>query len=72
MSANIGSFDRVIRFIIGVALIPIPHLAKSEALTNAYALYGLSAIGAILILTAMFSICPLYGMFGLSTCQKAS
>ena len=70
-SVNVGSFDRAIRFVIGVALIPLPHLAKNEMFTNAYALYGLSAIGGVLILTAMFSFCPLYRLIGVNTSRRA-
>jgi Inner membrane protein YgaP-like, transmembrane domain len=71
-SANVGSFDRAIRLIVGVALILAPHLAESPALKGEYALYGLSAVGAILILTAVFSFCPLYRIIGVRTCSKAS
>lgn len=68
---NIGSLDRAIRFVVGVALVPLPHLVKSEMFTNAYALYGLSAVGAVLILTAMFSFCPLYRLIGFNTSRRA-
>ncbi len=69
--ANMGSFDRAIRFVIGVALTPLPHLAKDEMFTNAFALYGLSAIGGVLILTAMFSFCPLYRLIRVDTSRGA-
>ena len=72
LGANVGSFDCAIRFIFGVALILMPHLSKRTALYGDYALYGLSAVGGILILTAVFSFCPLYRIIGVRTCSKAT
>lgn len=72
LGANVGSFHRAVCLIVGVALIPIPHLAKSPALTSDYALYGLSAVGGIPILTGLVSFCPLYRIIGVRTCSKAS
>lgn len=61
MHKNIGTIDRVIRAIVGVALI-------------AWALRGgpvWAWIGVIPLLTAVVSICPLYSLLGIRTCPLA-
>lgn len=60
MQANVGSFDRVIRILIGVALI-------------AATLFGLIGawgwIGVVPLATGVFRFCPAYLPFGLRTCS---
>lgn len=61
MHKNIGTIDRVIRAIVGVALI-------------AWALRGgpvWAWIGVIPLATAVVSICPLYSLLGIRTCPLA-
>lgn len=58
MTKNIGMIDRVVRAVVGVALI-------------AWALTGgpvWAWIGVIPLATAAVSICPLYSLLGMSTC----
>lgn len=61
MHKNIGTIDRVVRAVVGVALI-------------AWALTGgpvWAWIGVIPLLTAAVSICPLYSLIGIRTCPAA-
>lgn len=61
MHKNIGTIDRVIRAIVGVALI-------------VWALRGgpvWAWIGVIPLLTAAVSVCPLYSLLGIRTCPLA-
>ena len=51
MCFNLGIVDRVIRIVLGVALIAYGVVASN---------YIVAAIGAIPLLTAIFGICPLY------------
>lgn len=63
MTTNIGGIDRVVRIIVGLALI-------------AFALFGpadigwkwIGWIGVVPILTALVGWCPAYSLVGLSTC----
>jgi sulfite exporter TauE/SafE len=60
---NVGTFDRIARIVVGVALI---------AFALAYIAPGTSWswvgwIGVLPILTAIFSTCPAYTLFGMST-----
>lgn len=64
MSVNMGTVDRVARLILGIVLIAyaIP-LGFSQTGWN-----WVGWIGVIPILTAIFGMCPLYSMLGISTC----
>ncbi|MCB1060708.1 MAG: DUF2892 domain-containing protein [Calditrichaeota bacterium] len=57
MTANVGSADKVIRIILGLALIGWGIYAKNW--------WG--AIGIIPLGTALMNFCPLYGVCGLKT-----
>ena len=58
---NIGQIDRVVRFALGALLILL-------VLTGAIGVWGY--IGAILVVTAAVSFCPVYRLVGLKTCQE--
>ena len=63
MTANIGTIDRIMRIVAGIALI---------AFALGYIFPGTSWhwvgwIGALPILTAIFSTCPAYSLLGCST-----
>ncbi len=62
MTKNVGGIDRIIRGIAGAGL-----LAWSLATGQAW---WVSAIGAVLLLTAAIAWCPPYAMVGLSTAKK--
>jgi len=59
MKQNMGSIDRGIRFVVGIAII-----AAGVFYQNWW-----GAIGAIPLLTAIIGWCPPYAMLGLSTCK---
>ena len=65
MSKNVGSIDRVLRVIIGVALLAFAFYSGS-----AYAWIGY--IGVVPLLTALIGNCPLYSILGVSTCPVAA
>lgn len=58
---NVGSTDKVIRYIIGVLLLSLLFIIPGN-------LKFLGLIGLVPILTAAFSFCPLYAIFGIKTC----
>ncbi|UCD94796.1 MAG: DUF2892 domain-containing protein [Candidatus Zixiibacteriota bacterium] len=59
MKANVGSFDRIIRFLAGLVILAVGYSFGSW--------WGL--IGLIPILTAFTGFCGLYIPFGISTCK---
>ncbi|WP_432694950.1 YgaP family membrane protein [Marinobacterium sp. YM272] len=58
MKANVGGIDRILRILIGVALI-------AATLTGALPVWGW--IGIIPLATGLFSFCPLYSLIGVCT-----
>ncbi len=66
MKLNVGMVDRVVRAIVGLALIAF-------ALRLGFPATGwnwIGWIGVVPLLTAVFGFCPAYGLFGLSTCPR--
>ena len=59
MKKNAGSIDRVIRVVVGLALIGM-------TLTGAIGVWGW--IGIVPIATAAMGFCPLYTLLGMNTC----
>jgi hypothetical protein len=68
--ANVGSADRILRALIGIVLILLPLVTASAAALAGPAgrIWALPAIGAVLLLTAIFRFCPAYRLFGIRTC----
>lgn len=58
MKPNIGSLDRILRIVVGLALLGAGWYFQSW--------WGL--IGFLPLLTAVIRFCPAYVPFGLSTC----
>lgn len=71
MTANVGTWDRLARIILGILLIVSPLINLFGLGSSGTLAYTLMAIGAILVLTAAVGFCPLYRVFGISTCQSS-
>lgn len=69
MTANVGTVDRILRLLVGPALITTPLLVGAAEYGTPAVPYGLIAIGAIFVLTAVVSFCPLYRLIGMRTCR---
>ncbi|NCO86242.1 MAG: DUF2892 domain-containing protein [Rhodobacterales bacterium] len=59
---NVGSIDRILRIVIGLALIAGFFLNTDGSYRWLYLL------GVIPLATGLMSTCPLYSIFGFSTC----
>ena len=66
MKKNIGSLDRIIRTLIALAIV---ILYLTNIITGTLGII-LLVIAGLLALTSLFSFCPLYTLFGMSTCSK--
>ena len=66
MKKNMGSADRVIRFLIA-ALIGVLYF--TEVISGTFGLV-LLILAVIFLITSFISFCPLYWPFGISTCKK--
>lgn len=62
LKSNVGNLDRGIRVLVGVVLIALFFLYP-DASWRYFAL-----IGVIPLFTGLFGTCPLYSVFGISTC----
>lgn len=60
---NTGSIDRVARIVVGLAL-----LAAFFFMQGTSAWHYAYLIGIVPLLTGLVGSCPLYSIFGLSTC----
>lgn len=72
MRVNVGSADRLIRIGLGLVLILLPFVSGLPLFTSLVATAASVVIGAVLIVTALVRFCPLYTLFGLSTCKVSS
>lgn len=59
MKSNVGGIDRILRIVLGLALIAM-------TLTGTIGVWGW--IGLVPLGTAALGFCPLYSMLGLNTC----
>lgn len=64
MKKNMGSTDRILRIIIA-AVFAILYFTGTVSGTLGLVLL---ILGAVFVLTSLMSFCPLYTIFGLSTC----
>jgi hypothetical protein len=65
MEANVGGVDRVLRVVIGLALLSLLFVLNGNGRW-----WGL--VGVVPLATSAFRFCPLYRLVGLSTCPLAS
>ncbi len=72
MRANVGSPDRIARIIIGIVLIVAAFIPALPLGANPILQWGSVVVGAVLIVTALVRFCPLYTLFGFSTCKVAN
>ena len=63
MKQNVGSIDKVVRIVVGIALLSMLFLVEGSA--KWFGLIGLVPLG-----TALVGWCPLYSVIGLSTCPE--
>jgi hypothetical protein len=66
MKANMGTTDKIIRIALAAS---IAGLYLGNVISGTMAIVGLGVVG-IFVLTSLISFCPLYAIFGLSTCKS--
>ncbi len=68
LKPNVGTVDRILRFIVGIVLIALPFaMPDLEYWSNPVFYYGAIVVGAVMILTALMRFCPAYLPIGLNT-----
>ena len=68
MYKNMGSLGKTVRLLIAVVLIALYFLGVVEGVIGTIAW----VVAAIFILTSIISFCPLYAVFGITTCKTKS
>lgn len=66
LKTNVGFVDRVVRVIVGLALLSLFFIYPGATWR-----YGL-LVGLVPLLTGLFGTCPLYTLLGISTCPARS
>lgn len=60
MTQNVGGIDRILRIVVGIALI-------AAAFTGAIGVWGY--VGVVPLLTGLMGWCPPYAILGFNTCS---
>ncbi len=61
MKVNVGGVDKILRIVVGLGLLSLILILEDNARW-----WGL--VGLIPLLTGLVNFCPLYTLFGFSTC----
>ena len=62
---NVGNIDRVLRIVVGIALLATIALIEGP-------LQWIGLVGLVPLLTGLVGTCPLYRLFGISTCPVSA
>jgi len=66
MKANVGTIDRVLRLVVGVAAIAFGVMGGLVAPWN----YVAIGVGGVLVATAALGWCPPYALLGINSCSS--
>ena len=66
MRKNMGGLDKIIRVILAL----VAGLLVYFEVVNDIVAYMLLILAAIFVLTSLIGFCPLYGVFGLDSCDR--
>ncbi len=66
MKKNMGGADKLVRLVVALLMI----LAYFQGIVTGTLGIVLLVVAAIFVLTSLVSFCPLYTLFGMSTCPK--
>lgn len=64
MTRNEGTLDRIVRVVIGLALIASPLGLYGEAYATIW-----GWIGIVPLVTGVIGVCPAYSLVGIKTCS---
>lgn len=66
MKKNMGLTDKVIRIIVVIVLLT---LFFTKTISGTLGIIAI-AVSVIFLITSLIGFCPLYTLFGISTCKK--
>ncbi len=70
MTASIGTIDRALRVLIGIALLGLALGGIMPVLAAGAPKWIAVVAGVVMLATAGLRFCPLYRIFGIRTCQR--
>jgi len=65
MKKNMGSYDKLIRLVLAIVLIVLYY---TGVISGTIGIIGL-VLALVFTVTSLISFCPLYTLFGISTCK---
>lgn len=65
MQINVGTIDRVLRILVGTALIVLTFVGPFKE-----TLYPWGLIGILPLVTGLIRWCPAYSLFGIRSCRS--
>lgn len=65
MKGNMGRIDKILRFTIAVIIALLVYYDVVDGVLS----YILLTVAAVFVLTSLTGFCPLYGLFGISSCR---
>ncbi len=68
MKKNMGSYDKLIRLSVAIVLTVLYYVGILPGTLGIIAL----VLALVFTITSLISFCPLYAIFGKSTCKKES
>ncbi|MCF6244957.1 MAG: DUF2892 domain-containing protein [Sulfurovum sp.] len=66
MTCNVGKIDRMIRGVVGAALLTWGATNGTSAFTDTQSIIA-GVVGGVLLFTAIIGWCPPYGLLGINT-----
>lgn len=68
MNMNMGTIDRGIRLVVGLALLIAAFFTTIGG--DGWLYWLMILVGAIFTITAVIGTCPMYSIFGIKTCNR--
>lgn len=65
MKPNVGSADKIVRVLVAIAAVVIALIVGAGSALGIV----LWIVAAVMVLTALTGMCPLYKLFGITTCR---
>lgn len=65
MKGNMGRIDKILRFTLAVIIALLVYYDMVDGVLS----YILLTVAAVFVLTSLTGFCPLYGLFGISSCR---
>lgn len=66
MKSNVGNNDKAVRISVAILLVALYFTGTLSGILGVIAL----VVAAVFVVTSLVSFCPLYAIFGMSTCPR--